>query len=62
MFVVVQFVPVNPTPFLNELAGKAVIVKLKWGMEYRGFLVSVDSYMNLQVRVMAKEGTCASHP
>jgi len=43
------FVPVNPQPFLLELTGKPVIVKLKWGMEYKGFLVSVDSYMNLQV-------------
>ena len=43
------FVPVNPKPFLNELSGKAIIVKLKWGMEYKGFLVSVDSYMNLQL-------------
>jgi len=42
-------VPVNPKPFLNELTGKAVIVKLKWGMEYKGFLVSVDAYMNLQL-------------
>lgn len=24
-------------------------VKLKWGMEYRGFLVSADAYMNLQL-------------
>jgi len=24
-------------------------VKLKWGMEYKGFLVSVDNYMNLQL-------------
>src|SRR4051794_29693198 len=31
-----QFVPVNPKPFLNELTGKPVIVKLKWGMEYKG--------------------------
>jgi len=44
-----QFVPVNPKPFLNDLTGKAVMVKLKWGQEYKGFLVSVDSYMNLQV-------------
>jgi hypothetical protein len=29
-------VPVNPKPFLNELTGKTVIVKLKWGMEYKG--------------------------
>ena len=27
---------VNPKPFLNELTGEAVIVKLKWGMEYKG--------------------------
>ncbi|MQL79822.1 hypothetical protein Taro_012239 [Colocasia esculenta] len=42
-------IPVNPKPFLNNLTGKSVIVKLKWGMEYKGFLVSVDSYMNLQL-------------
>ena len=34
---------------MNELTGKPVIVKLKWGMEYKGFLVSVDAYMNLQL-------------
>lgn len=28
---------------------QSVIVKLKWGMEYKGFLVSVDAYMNLQL-------------
>lgn len=39
----------NPKPFLTELTGKPVIVKLKWGMEYKGFLVSVDAYMNLQL-------------
>ena len=65
-------VPVNPKPFLNDLTGKMVIVRLKWGQEYRGvapvsgcclpcicvahwplgagYLVSVDSYMNLHVR------------
>ncbi|XP_031485328.1 probable small nuclear ribonucleoprotein F isoform X2 [Nymphaea colorata] len=42
-------VPVNPKPFLNNLTGKPVIVKLKWGMEYQGYLASVDSYMNLQL-------------
>mmetsp|Transcript_43592 Transcript_43592/g.116579 ORF Transcript_43592/g.116579 Transcript_43592/m.116579 type:complete len:82 (+) Transcript_43592:365-610(+) len=41
--------PVNPKPFLTELTGNPVIVKLKWGMEYKGALVSVDSYMNLQL-------------
>lgn len=31
-----QTVPVNPKPFLNDLTGKPVVVKLKWGMEYKG--------------------------
>jgi len=35
----------NPKPFLASLTGKSVVVKLKWGMEYRGFLKSVDTYM-----------------
>lgn len=41
--------PINPKPFLNGLTGKAVMVKLKWGHEYKGYLVSVDGYMNLQL-------------
>ena len=40
---------VNPKPFLEDLTGKPVVVKLKWGQEYKGYLVSVDKYMNLQV-------------
>merc|ERR1711936_1141343 len=44
-----NFMPINPKPFLNGLTGKAVMVKLKWGHEYKGFLVSVDAYMNLQL-------------
>ena len=40
---------VNPKPFLNELAGQSVMVKLKWGLEYKGTLKSVDSYMNMQL-------------
>ena len=41
----------NPAPLLLELTGHPVVVRLKWGnaMEYKGFLVSVDSYMNLQL-------------
>mmetsp|Transcript_26144 Transcript_26144/g.36804 ORF Transcript_26144/g.36804 Transcript_26144/m.36804 type:complete len:86 (-) Transcript_26144:183-440(-) len=42
-------VPVNPKPFLNSLAGKPILVKLKWGMEYKGYLIAVDNYMNLQM-------------
>merc|ERR1712199_79557 len=44
-----SMIPVNPKPFLADLTGKSVICKLKWGMEYKGFLVSVDAYMNLQL-------------
>lgn len=32
--------------FLNDLIGKIVVVKLKWGMEYKGILKSRDQYMN----------------
>ncbi|CAI5787083.1 small nuclear ribonucleoprotein F [Podarcis lilfordi] len=31
--------PLNPKPFLNGMTGKPVMVKLKWGMEYKGYLV-----------------------
>lgn len=41
--------PVNPKPFLQDLTGKVVYVRLKWGLEYRGYLVSTDGYMNLQL-------------
>ncbi|XP_015782158.1 small nuclear ribonucleoprotein F [Tetranychus urticae] len=44
-----SLMPLNPKPFLNGLTGKAVVVKLKWGMEYKGYLVSTDNYMNLQL-------------
>ena len=40
----------NPIPFLYELIGKSIIVRLKWGIEYKGVLVSFDKYMNLQLR------------
>ena len=46
-----QVNPVNPKPFMQELTGKPVFVRLKWGLEYKGFLVSTDGYMNLQVRI-----------
>lgn len=49
----VQVSPVNPKPFMQELTGKPVFVKLKWGLEYKGFLVSTDGYMNLQVRLLS---------
>nr|XP_028580509.1 small nuclear ribonucleoprotein F-like [Podarcis muralis] len=37
--------PLNPKPFLNGLTGKPVMVKLKWGMKYKGYLVYIDGYM-----------------
>lgn len=43
--------PVNPKPYLQELTGKVVNVRLKWGLQYRGYLISTDSFMNLQVSV-----------
>ncbi len=51
----------NPRPYLGELVGKFIIIKLKWGQEYRGTLVSLDSYMNFQL-AMGEEwinGECA---
>ncbi|KAL6699147.1 small nuclear ribonucleoprotein SmF [Trichoderma austrokoningii] len=45
-----SFVPVNPRPMLQDLVDKTVLVRLKWGeTEYKGRLVSIDSYMNLQL-------------
>ena len=55
-----QSLPMNPKPFLNGLTGKPVLVKLKWGMEYKGYLVSVDGYMNLQVN--SSPGPICSKP
>lgn len=52
-----QSLPLNPKPFLNGLTGKPVMVKLKWGMEYKGYLVSVDGYMNMQVRGGSRRGS-----
>lgn len=34
---------------LQGLVNKDVVVRLKWGQEYVGRLVSVDSYMNVQM-------------
>lgn len=41
--------PLNPKPYLQELLQKTVIVRLKWGQEYKGTLQSTDKYMNLQL-------------
>ncbi|PGH18448.1 hypothetical protein AJ79_00518 [Helicocarpus griseus UAMH5409] len=45
-----DFVPLNPRPMLQSLINEDIIVRLKWGQtEYKGQLVSVDSYMNIQL-------------
>ncbi|KLU89420.1 small nuclear ribonucleoprotein F [Magnaporthiopsis poae ATCC 64411] len=45
-----SFVPINPRPMLQDLVNKDVYVRLKWGeTEYKGRLVSIDSYMNIQL-------------
>ncbi|KAI9678970.1 MAG: hypothetical protein M1822_007396 [Bathelium mastoideum] len=45
-----SFLPLNPRPMLQSLVNTEVLVRLKWGQtEYTGRLVSVDSYMNLQL-------------
>lgn len=44
------FQPINPKPFLKTLLSKRVVVRLKWNkMEYKGTLVAIDNYMNLQL-------------
>ncbi|XP_052417006.1 small nuclear ribonucleoprotein F [Carassius gibelio] len=59
----VMSLPLNPKPFLNGLTGKPVMVKLKWGMEYKGYLVSVDGYMNMQLANTEEyvDGALAGH-
>ncbi|CDU18007.1 hypothetical protein YYC_04529 [Plasmodium yoelii 17X] len=44
-----RITPLNPKPFLNSLVGNRVIIKLKWGMEYKGNLKSFDAYMNIRL-------------
>lgn len=53
----------NPKPFLLGLVGQSVVVKLKWGMEYRGILLATDSYMNLQLANAQEwlQGECAGN-
>lgn len=43
----VMSVLINFKFFFVLFMGKKVVVKFKWGMEYCGFLVLMDVYMNL---------------
>ncbi|EER00777.1 small nuclear ribonucleoprotein F, putative [Perkinsus marinus ATCC 50983] len=50
LFLVMSVVPVNPQPFLNDLTGQEVLVRLKWAtLELKGRLQSVDTFMNLRL-------------
>jgi len=49
MAAALSFDPLNPKPFLAELIGRPVTVRLKWGLEYKGILLAYDAYMNLQL-------------
>lgn len=41
---------VYPHVFIKSLVGKLIVVRLKWNRtEYKGTLVAVDKYMNLQL-------------
>ncbi|XP_057576617.1 small nuclear ribonucleoprotein F-like [Hippopotamus amphibius kiboko] len=53
--------PLNPEPFLSGFTGKPVMVKLKWGMEYKGNLVSVDGYMQLENTEEYLDGALSGH-
>ncbi|TRX89833.1 hypothetical protein FHL15_009266 [Xylaria flabelliformis] len=45
-----EFMPVNPRPMLQDLVNKDIVVRLKWGeTEYKGRLVSIDGYFNIQL-------------
>lgn len=55
-----QTVPVNPKPFLNGLTGKPIIVKLKWGMEYKGRLWPQDCY-TCRSTICAVSHQCSSN-
>ncbi|XP_040183783.1 small nuclear ribonucleoprotein F-like [Rana temporaria] len=41
--------PLNPKLFITGITGKPVMVKLKWGMEYKGYMDPVNGYMNMQL-------------
>ena len=41
---------INPKPFLEKLKGENILVRLKWGQEYKGILLNYDDYFNLQVK------------
>lgn len=58
-----QFQPINPKPFLKTLLNKPVVVRLKWNkLQYKGTLVAIDNYMNLQLEDTIEMAGDASEP
>lgn len=51
-----KIAPINPKPFVESLVGNQVVVKLKWGHEYRGYLESKDDYMNFKLAECSEWG------
>lgn len=45
----------TPSAMLQSLVGQRIAVKTKWGPVYKGTLVSLDSFMNLQLRDAVEE-------
>jgi len=44
--------PLNPRPYINELVGKKILVRLKWGMTYTGkFNSLIHPYISLFVNL-----------
>ena len=44
--------PLNPRPYINELVGKKILVRLKWGMTYTGefsFPFEIDFYQKFHL-------------
>uniref|UniRef100_A0A8C0KKH7 Sm domain-containing protein n=1 Tax=Canis lupus dingo TaxID=286419 RepID=A0A8C0KKH7_CANLU len=48
LLVVLMSLALNPKTFLDGLTGNTIMAKLKWGMDYKGYVVSVDGYMSIQ--------------
>lgn len=49
LLVVLMSLALNPKTFLDGLTGNTIMAKLKWGMDYKGYVVSVDGYMSIQL-------------
>ncbi len=39
--------PLNPRPYINELVGKKILVRLKWGMTYTGKFLTERIHSNI---------------